>query len=97
MNLNPLIDGVRGGPQVTPEPERQPIQELSVDTDIEALRASLENDPAVLAAREARARAVAEGDTGDRVDTSSVNTSSASAITGIQEPTGKRKHQDQQL
>ena len=91
MNLNPLIDGVRGGPQVTPEPERQPIQELSVDTDIEALRASLENDPAVLAAREARARAVAEGDTGDRVDTSSVNTSSASAITGIQEPTGKKE------
>ena len=53
MNLNPMIDGVRGLPQVTPEPERQPIQELSVDTDIEALRASLENDPAVLAARAA--------------------------------------------
>jgi hypothetical protein len=53
MNLNPMIDGVRGLPQVTPEPEGQPIQELSVDTDIEALRASLQNDPAVLAARAA--------------------------------------------
>jgi hypothetical protein len=70
MQLNPLIDGIRGGPQVTPEPERQPIQELSVDTDIEALLASLENDPAVLAAREARDRAAAAGDTGDTGDTS---------------------------
>ena len=90
MQLTPLIDGVRGVPQVTPEPERQPIQELSVDTDIQALRASLENDPAVLAAREARVRADAAGDTSS-VDTSSVDTSSASAITGSQEPTGKQE------
>jgi hypothetical protein len=94
MQLTPLIDGVRGLPQVTPEPERQPIQELSVDTDIEALRASLENDPAVLAAREARARRAAAGDTDDTGDTSGTgigDTSSASIITGIQEPTGKKE------
>jgi hypothetical protein len=94
MQLTPLIDGVRGGPQVTPEPERQPIQELSVDTDIEALRASLENDPAVLAAREARARAAAAaeaggGDTGGG-DTGGGDTGGGdTGGGGSQEPTGK--------
>ena len=59
MNLNPLIDGVRGGPQVTPEPERQPIQELSADMDISAVREQAAQSAAVVAQREQEARLAA--------------------------------------
>jgi hypothetical protein len=99
LQLGPRIDGIYGSPpRSTPEPEpERVIEELSVDTDFEALRASLDNDPAVIAAREAKAKAdaaAAVGDTGDKGDTSGTGingTSTASTITGSQEPTGKKE------
>ena len=100
MQLGPTIDGIYGSPPTsTPEPEpERVIEELSADTDIEALLGSLDNDPAVIAAREAKAKAdaaAAVGDTGDKGDTGDTSgtgingTSTASTITGSQEPTGK--------
>jgi len=95
MQLGPRIDGIYGSPPTsTPEPEpERVIEELSADTDIEALLGSLDNDPAVIAAREAKAKAdaaAAVGDTGDKGDTGDTSgtgingTSTASTITGSQ-------------
>ena len=53
MNLNPMIDGVRGlPPNRTPQTQQAVIPELTADTDLEELRAAAAEDPAVVAARE---------------------------------------------
>ena len=58
MQLGPRIDGIYGSPPTsTPEPEpERVIEELSVDTDFEALRAAAAQDPSVIAAKEQQAK-----------------------------------------
>ena len=84
MQLGPRIDGIYTRPPArTPEPEpERVIEELSADTDFEALRAAAAEDPSVIAAREQQARldaiaAASAGDTGDTGDTGQEDTTSA--------------------